>query len=147
MLLEYPAEMFAQILTISLAALVVIPISIADLAWHKIPNIYLKVIALFTGLIIFLFGLGPVHNLLLWSVILCALLIARCGMGDIKLIALLALTCNPIFPHHQIDFWLSFGLAVLLHFVVDSLFNRRISKEIALAPSIFFALLTYLAAS
>lgn len=146
MLAEYSFRMPVHTLAISCVTLIAIPITIADVAWHKIPNIYLKVISLFTGLIIFLFGLGPVRNLLLWSAILCALLIARCGMGDIKLIALLALTCNPIFPHHEIDYWLSFGLAALLHFVVDSLFNRRISKEIALAPSIFFALLTYLAA-
>ena len=144
---EYSLGMLAQTLSISFLTLIAVPITIADLAWKKIPNIYLKMISIFAGLIVFLFGLGSVKNLLLWSVTLLALAIARSGMGDIKLIALLALICNPIFSHHEIDFWLVLGLAALVHFFVDSLFYRRLSKEIALAPSIFFALLTYLAAS
>lgn len=139
--------MHAQFIFLLILAPVAFLVSIADLHGHKIPNIYLKVISVLTGLIIFLFGLGSLKHLLIWMIILSLLLIARVGMGDIKLVLLLALCLNSISSHHEIDFLVVLVLAALLHFSLESLIYRRVSKEIALAPSIFFALLTYLATS
>ena len=122
--------------------LVAIPICIADVTSYLIPNIYTKIL-LYTALLhSYIFGFGPLGDLLLLTALLTFLVFIGVGMGDIKLLGLILIT----HPLHVFEYLLSTLLVAGVHIVVLIGLHRRIPSKIPLAPSIFIALLTYLAA-
>jgi Flp pilus assembly protein protease CpaA len=89
-----------------------------------------------------IFGLGPIRDLLVSSALLMCLVFFGIGMGDIKLLGLIIIT----HPFNTFEYLLSILLVAGVHIVVLIGLHRRIPSKIPLAPSIFLALLTYLAA-
>lgn len=125
--------------------IVALPIVVSDIVSHKIPNIYLKLMTVIAGIMIFIFGLGSIKSWFVTSVFLFLLLLVRTGMGDLKLIIVLLVYINPFYPFAIVDFCLIISLFGMVHLFIESLIHRRISREIALAPSIFLGFITYLA--
>ena len=122
--------------------LVAIPMCIADVSSYVIPNIYTKIL-LYAALLHFcIFGLGPIRDLLVSAALLMCLVFFGIGMGDIKLLGLIMIT----HPFNSFEYLLSILLVAGVHIVVLIGLHRRIPSKIPLAPSIFIALLTYLAA-
>ena len=118
-----------------------IPVCIADLHTFIIPNIYAKILFYIASIHLALYGLASLKNLLLTVSILLALMIFKLGMGDIKILALILIT-------HKIGALDLLGyvfLLAVLHIMVLTGINRKIPPKIALAPSIFIGLATYMA--
>jgi Flp pilus assembly protein protease CpaA len=120
---------------------VMVPIVIADLWQHVIPNIYLKL--LFVSLCGSWITYGIPHfGTFVFTFIFSVFLMAmNFGMGDVKLLAILVLTIQP-------KIFVFCGLLLifsLTHIVILILKNRKIPALIPLAPAIFSALTTYLA--
>ena len=121
--------------------LVGIPACIADLSTFTIPNIYTKILFYIASIHLALNGLGSLRELLLTTTILLVLMVFTLGMGDIKILALILIT-------HKISALDLLGcvlLPAMLHIVVLTGINRKIPPKIALAPSIFIGLATYMA--
>ena len=121
--------------------LVGIPACIADLSTFTIPNIYTKILFYIASIHLALNGLGSLKELLLTTTILLVLMVFKLGMGDIKILALILIT-------HKISALDLLGcvfLLAMLHIVVLTGINRKIPPKIALAPSIFIGLATYMA--
>lgn len=74
-------------------------------------------------------------------IILVALFLLRTGMGDLKLLGLILVT-HSFSAVEYMGYVLVFAL---VHFMVITAVHRTIPSKIALAPSIFIALGTYLA--
>ena len=118
-----------------------IPACIADLSAFKIPNIYTKILFYIASIHLALNGLGSLKELLLTTTILLVLMVFKLGMGDIKILALILIT-------HKISALDLLGcvfLLAMLHIAVLTGINRKIPPKIALAPSIFIGLATYMA--
>jgi Flp pilus assembly protein protease CpaA len=122
-------------------ALLLLPITIADLNQRIIPNIYLK---LLSGFMVFSFIMkGFPSSTLVFTVGILSfvLLLLDVGMGDIKLLVILILT-------FELDL---FGYLVLVlvfaavHIVISSATNRGFSRSIPMAPAIFLGFITYMA--
>lgn len=121
--------------------LVGIPACIADLSTFTIPNIYTKILFYIASIHLALNGLGSLRELLLTTTILLVLMVFTLGMGDIKILALILIT-------HKISALDLFGCVLvlaMLHIVVLTGINHKIPPKIALAPSIFIGLATYMA--
>jgi Flp pilus assembly protein protease CpaA len=116
-----------------------LPICIADLSTFVIPNIYTKILFYLTLIHLSLFGFGDVVVSL---AALLLLILIGIGMGDVKLLALILLSHNFNAPEY-IAYVFLLGL---LHIVILTGIHRAIPSKIALAPSIFIGLATYLAA-
>lgn len=132
-----------------MAALIVLalPICIADLKYHRIPNIYLILIFYVVALDQILTGVVSVKFFLLAASLLFVLqCIAGIGMGDVKLILLICATLN-LSRAFQLGLLLlaicvSASLMVIIYFVVTA----RIPRQIALAPAILMGVGLYLCA-
>ncbi|CAB4721070.1 MAG: hypothetical protein F2766_02860 [Actinobacteria bacterium] len=132
-----------------MAALIVLalPICIADIKYHRIPNIYLILIFYVVALEQILTGVFSVKIFLLAASLLFVLqCIAGIGMGDVKLILLICATLN-LSRAFQLGLLLlaicvSASLMVIIYFVV----NARIPRQIALAPAILMGVGLYLCA-
>jgi Flp pilus assembly protein protease CpaA len=118
-----------------------VPIVIADLRYHLIPNIYLKILSVALCVTWVIKGM-PSFDTFVITLIFAGLLIAmKFGMGDVKLLAILILTFQP-------EMVVFCGLVIifsLTHIVILIPKNRKIPVSIPLAPAIFSALTTYLA--
>lgn len=119
-----------------------IPMCIADLSSFVIPNIYNKI--LFYAALIHLgtYGFGQSRWILLSLVVLVMLLIVGTGMGDVKILALILFTHN----FNNVVFITYVFLLAMVHIVILAVVHRIVPSKIALAPSIFIGLATYLAA-
>lgn len=87
------------------------------------------------------FGLELSPNLASSLTVLAVLFFIGIGMGDLKLLALIILTL-------QVTPLYFFGLILLaatVHIVISMTWHRVVPTKIALAPSIFIGLATYLA--
>jgi Flp pilus assembly protein protease CpaA len=119
-----------------------LPICIADLSTFVIPNIYTKILFYLTLIHLSLFGFGQLRDVVVSLAALLLLILIGIGMGDVKLLALILLSHSFNAPNY-IAFVFLLGL---LHIVILTGIHRAIPSKIALAPSIFIGLATYLAA-
>jgi Flp pilus assembly protein protease CpaA len=119
-----------------------LPICIADLSTFVIPNIYTKILFYLTLIHLSLFGFGQLRDVVDSLAALLLLILIGIGMGDVKLLALILLSHSFNAPNY-IAFVFLLGL---LHIVILTGIHRAIPSKIALAPSIFIGLATYLAA-
>ena len=119
-----------------------LPICIADLSTFVIPNIYTKILFYLALIHLTLFGFGDLGDIAISLWILLLLILLGIGMGDVKLLALILLTHSFNAPEY-IAYVFLMGL---LHIVILTGIHRAIPSKIALAPSIFIGLATYLAA-
>ena len=124
-----------------IVTLFLIPITIADLRNHVIPNIYLKVLSCFMLISFIVNGLPRSDVYLPCLLMVTVFLVFKVGMGDIKLLTILILTFNC-----QIFALLTLmAIASTVHIVISTARNRAVPQSIPLAPAIFFAFTTYLA--
>ena len=119
-----------------------LPICTADLSTFVIPNIYTKILFYLALIQITLFGFGQLRNVVISLVVLLLLLLTGIGMGDVKLLALILLSHSFNAPEY-IAYVFLMGM---VHIVILTGIHRVIPSKIALAPSIFIGLATYLAA-
>lgn len=118
-----------------------IPICIADLNAFVIPNIYNKMLFYVALTHMAYFGFSQFTQYGISLIILVALFLLRTGMGDLKLLGLILVT-HSFSAVEYMGYVLVFAL---VHFMVITAVHRTIPSKIALAPSIFTALGTYLA--
>lgn len=121
--------------------LVMIPVVIADLNNHLIPNIYLKLLATCLCGSWIINGMPHADTFIVTIALSAILIITQFGMGDVKLLAILILTFQP----GIIVFCGFLFIYSVTHIVILILRNRKIPALIPLAPAIFSALTTYLA--
>ena len=90
-------------------------------------------------------GLGPVPRILFVIAILLVLHLCGLGMGDVKLLGIVALMLNsdPRIAFFNVGF--SIALCAVIYAIVLTLWNRELPRKIPLAPSIFIGLALYLA--
>jgi Flp pilus assembly protein protease CpaA len=117
-----------------------IPICLADINEFKIPNIYLKVLSLFCIPFLLVEGLGKISNLLTILLSLILLLVLGIGMGDVKLLAIFAVSLNSTLDGFELEYLMLVTLFASAHLVMVTLYKRSIPCKIPLAPSIFLAL-------
>jgi Flp pilus assembly protein protease CpaA len=122
-----------------------LPIALADLKFHKIPNIYLWLLTIFLipNLVVNGFGDLKVLFILLFSTILFHLL--GMGMGDLKLLVVIGVWLNSAGVSGFPNFGLLILFCLMIHFMLVSLYKRRLARYIPMAPSIFIGLGLYLA--
>jgi len=119
-----------------------LPICTADLSTFVIPNIYTKILFYLALIQLTLFGFGQLRDVMVSLASLLLLILLGIGMGDVKLLSLILLTHSFNAPEY-IAYVFLLGL---LHIVILTGIHRAIPSKIALAPSIFIGLATYLAA-
>jgi Flp pilus assembly protein protease CpaA len=119
-----------------------LPICIADLSTFVIPNIYTKILFYLTLIHLSLFGFGQLRDVVVSLAALLLLILIGIGMGDVKLLALILLSHSFNAPEYSAYVFHS----GFLHIVILTGIHRAIPSKIALAPSIFIGLATYLAA-
>jgi len=119
-----------------------LPICIADLSTFVIPNIYTKILFYLTLIHLTLFGFGQLRDVAVTLSMLLLLILLGIGMGDVKLLALILLTHSFNAPEY-IAYVFLMGM---VHILILTAIDRAIPSKIALAPSIFIGLATYLAA-
>ena len=90
-------------------------------------------------------GLGPVPRILFVIAILLVLHLCGLGMGDVKLLGIVALMLNsdPRIAFFNVGF--SIALCAVIYAIAQTLWNRELPRKIPLAPSIFSGLALYLA--
>jgi Flp pilus assembly protein protease CpaA len=122
-----------------------IPISLADIKSYSIPNIYLIWLSVLCMPHVLMQGPGPVPRILFVFAILAVLHLCGLGMGDVKLLAIVALMLNS--DPRTIFFNLGFSIIVsaVIYAIAQTLWNRQLPRKIPLAPSIFIGLTLYLA--
>ena len=119
-----------------------IPVCIADMSNFVIPNIYSKILFYAALIHLGMYGFGQSREILLSLVVLVMLLIVGTGMGDIKILVLILFTHN----FDTVQFIAYVFLLAMVHIVILAAVHRTMPAKIALAPSIFIGLATYLAA-
>jgi Flp pilus assembly protein protease CpaA len=119
-----------------------LPICIADLSTFVIPNIYTKILFYLALIQITLFGFGQLRDVVVSLAALLLLILTGIGMGDVKLLALILLTHS----FNASEYIAYVFLMGMVHILILTAIDRAIPSKIALAPSIFIGLATYLAA-
>jgi len=127
-------------MNVALFALV-LPICIADLSTFVIPNIYTKILFYLTLIHLSLFGFGQLRDVVVSLAALLLLVLIGIGMGDVKLLASILLTHS----FNTTEYIAYVFLMGMVHIVILTAIDRAIPSKIALAPSIFIGLATYLA--
>jgi len=121
--------------------LLAIPICVADCGSFVIPNVYNKILFIFAAVHLSIYGFGDLKKVAFSASLLVVLLIFKVGMGDIKLLAIILITHS----FSAVDYLGSVFLLAMVHIVVIAGISREIPSKIAMAPSIFVGLTTYLA--
>ena len=121
--------------------LLAIPICVADCGSFVIPNVYNKILFIFAAVHLSIYGFGDLKKVAFSASLLIVLLIFKVGMGDIKLLALILITHS----FSAVDYLGYVFLLAMVHIVVIAGISREIPSKIAMAPSIFVGLTTYLA--
>ena len=121
--------------------LLAVPMCVADCGSFVIPNVYNKILFLFAGAHLSIYGFGDLRKVSFSAFLLVVLLIFKVGMGDIKLLALILITHS----FSAVDYLGYVFLLAMVHIVVTAGFCREIPSKIPMAPSIFVGLATYLA--
>lgn len=124
-----------------------LPISIADIASRKIPNIYLQLYAYASAVLVVVRGFPDLVFMLLVLTTLSLMSAIGVGMGDCKLLGLIVLML-------QISRFQEFELLLLAIFMIALiqialiwLYSKVIPRTIAMAPAIFIGTTLYLATS
>lgn len=125
--------------------LVSVPICIADMKEHKIPNIYLSVMLLLTIPLLIINGLGDLTQLCLFLVALVVLHLFGMGMGDVKLLFIIGVALNSLGFYGYFSYASYILLCATLHLISLRLIKRSTPDQMPLAPSIFMGLFLYLA--
>ena len=120
-----------------------VPICIADLYGHVIPNIYNRILFYASCVWITFFGIGNLVHVGISLMLLAFLLLMGVGMGDIKLLTLILVTHN----FESSRFFIYIGLAAFVHILILLALKGTTPTRIPMAPSIFVAMATYLATS
>jgi Flp pilus assembly protein protease CpaA len=126
---------------LTMVFLMALPICIADLASFRIPNVYLKILVYPATASLVVFGFADGKTLTISCFMLFALFLLGTGMGDLKLLSIIFFTCE-LAPFPYMFNVLMFAIG---HIVTVAAVNRSIPTKIALAPSVFLGLATYLA--
>ena len=121
--------------------LLAVPICVADCGSFVIPNVYNKILFIFAAVHLSIYGFGDLKKVAFSASLLVVLLIFKVGMGDIKLLALILITHS----FSAVDYLGYVFLLAMVHIVVIAGISREIPSKIAMAPSIFVGLTTYLA--
>jgi len=119
-----------------------LPICIADLSTFVIPNIYSKILFYLALIQLTLFGFGQLRDVVVSLAVPLLLILTGIGMGDVKLLALILLTHS----FNASEYIAYVFLMGMVHILILTAIDRAIPSKIALAPSIFIGLATYLAA-
>lgn len=125
--------------------LISVPICIADLKEHKIPNIYLSVMLVLLTPLFIIYGLSDITQLCTYLVALIVLHLFGMGMGDMKLLILIGLFLNSFGMYGYLPLAMYILLCATLHLLSLRLIKRSTSELMPLAPSIFMGLSLYLA--
>ena len=124
-----------------------LPICIADLSQRKIPNIYLQLYTYYVGALLVVNGIPGPEFIILVCLTLGIFSFFGVGMGDCKLIALIALMLK-LSDTQEFELLL---IAILLAALIEILLRWGLSKvfprTIAMAPAIFLGTSLYLATS
>ena len=121
--------------------LLAIPICVADCGSFVIPNVYNKILFIFAAVHLSIYGFGDLKKVAFSASLLIVLLIFKVGMGDIKLLAIILITHS----FSAVDYLGYVFLLAMVHIEVIAGISREIPSKIAMAPSIFVGLTTYLA--
>ena len=122
-----------------------LPIALADLKFHKIPNTYLCLLTIFLIPHLALNGFGDLKALITFLSSTTLLHFLGMGIGDLKLLVIIGLWLNSAGIADLPLFGSLILLCLMIHFVLVSLHKRRVPRFIAMAPSIFIGLGLYLA--
>ena len=122
-----------------------VPISLADIKSYSIPNIYLIWLCFLCTPYVLVHGISPVSRILVTLVILAVLQLCGLGMGDVKLLTILAFMLNsdPLTTFHH--FGICLTLCAVVYAIMETLWKGELPSKIALAPSFFAGLTLYLA--
>ncbi len=121
------------------------PLCIADITYHRIPNIYLV-----TGLYAIaaeriFFGVASIEIVAAAVVVMLALhVVIKIGMGDVKLIVLITLGCNCEVLADFLRLLAAISLFASAAGIMQILRKGDRKGSIALAPSIFLGTSLYL---
>ena len=118
-----------------------LPICIADVNSFVIPNIYNKILLYFALFHLVFFGLGLLRQIGISLSILILLFLVGTGMGDLKLLGVILVSHG----FNSAEYIAYVFIFAFVHIAVITAFHRAIPSKIALAPSIFIGLGTYLA--
>ena len=122
-----------------------VPISLADIRSFSIPNIYLIWLSFLCTPYLLVHGIGPVSGILFTLTMLAILHLCGLGMGDVKLIAIVAMMLNPDPQTAFLHLCFIITLCAVTYAITQTLWNRELPSKIPLAPSIFAGLTLYLA--
>ena len=122
-----------------------VPICIADLKEHKIPNIYLSVMLVLLSPLLITNGLGDLTQLCVYLVALVVLHLFGMGMGDVKLLSIIGAALNSSGIYGYFSYASYVLLCATLHLISLRLIKRSSPDQMPLAPSIFMGLFLYLA--
>jgi Flp pilus assembly protein protease CpaA len=122
-----------------------IPICIADLKEHKIPNIYLSVMLVLLSPLLITNGLGDLTQLCVYLVALVVLHLFGMGMGDVKLLSIIGAALNSLGFYGYFSLASCILLYAALYLISLRLIKRSTPDQMPLAPSIFMGLFLYLA--
>ncbi|MEN9736157.1 MAG: hypothetical protein RL129_867 [Actinomycetota bacterium] len=125
----------------SVFALLLLPITIADLNQRIIPNIYLKLLGCLMAFSFIMKGFPAPPLILIVGIFSMSLLLLNVGMGDIKLLVILILT----FELDLIGYLVLVLAFAAVHIVISSATNRAFPRSIPMAPAIFWGFITYMA--
>jgi hypothetical protein len=124
-----------------------LPISIADIASRKIPNIYLQLYAYAVAALVVVRGFPDLVFMLLVLTTLLLMSAIGVGMGDCKLLGLIVLMLQiSRFQEFELLLLAIFMIA-LIQIVLIWLYSKVIPRTIAMAPAIFIGTTHYLATS
>lgn len=122
-----------------------VPICIADLKEHKIPNIYISVMLVLLSPLLITNGLGDLTQLCVYLVALVVLHLFGMGMGDVKLLSIIGAALNSSGIYGYFSYASYILLCAALHLISLRLIKRSTPDQMPLAPSIFMGLFLYLA--
>ena len=122
-------------------ALLLLPITIADLNQRIIPNIYLKLLGCFMAFSFMMKGFPSSTLVFTVGIFSSFLFLLNVGMGDIKLLVILILT----FELDLIGYLVLVLAVASVHIVISSARKRAIPRLIPMAPAIFLGFITYMA--
>jgi Flp pilus assembly protein protease CpaA len=122
-----------------------IPISLADLKYSKIPNIYLLYLSIFCAPFVIINGLGSISRLLASLLVVVFLHLCGMGMGDVKLLLVILITHNADQQFSSLNYISCLLPIATMHVLLLGLKDQSMPRKIPLAPSIFAGLVLYMA--
>ena len=122
-----------------------IPISLADLKYSKIPNVYLLYLSILCVPFVIFNGLGSIVRLLTTLLVLLFLHLGGMGMGDVKLLLIILITHNSDQQFSSLNYFSCLLLIATMHVLLLGFKDQSMPRKIPLAPSIFAGFVLYMA--